>query len=345
MIENLRIAALLTVEAGLDTLEILSERIHIDCVISLLPEANIGNRISGYTDVMKYCKDKNLKYIQVSSYSLTEEIDVERLMREDIDVLLVLGWQRLVPEWLIKHVKIATLGGHGSAYGITGGRGRSPQNWALIMGEKSFTLSLFRIDVGVDAGNVILERTFEYSCFDSIETSYFKVSWLMAEMIFEALNCNNLDVFIGKPQHGEAYFLPKREPDDGMIDWKQNTESIYNLVRALTSPYPGAFSICDGAKVMIWKAIPFRLPVDISRYRVGEICQIFHGDCFVVKCGNDESILVQKWSSIGEWKPKKGGLFDSCNEKEIYSKIIERHYKSPLSVEQTIHPKIVEKGN
>lgn len=341
---NLNIAALLTVEAGLDTLRILNEKIFIDCVITLHTKAELGNMISGYTDVTQFCDDSKIKCIQVSSYSLSERKDIELLKREDIDVLLVLGWQRLVPEWLIKHVKIAVLGGHGSAYGITGGRGRSPQNWALIMGEKTFTLSLFKIDVGVDSGNVILERTFEYSCYDNIETSYFKVSWLMAEMILEVFSYGELNAFQGKPQHGDVYFLPKRVPDDGAIDWKMNSESIYNLVRALTSPYPGAFSICSGIKVMIWKAIPFRIPVNVLEYRSGEICQIFHDDCFVVKCGDDEFMLIQKWSSAEEWKPVIGLTFDSCDEKEIYLNIIERHYKSNSYNEQTLHPRIMGKG-
>ena len=114
--------------------------------------------------------------------------DKKKLISKEIDILVVAGWQRLIPDWLIDHVEIAVLGGHGSAEGITAGRGRSPQNWALIMGKEHFTISLFRIDSGVDTGPVLLERTFNYSDFDDIQTSYFKTSWLMSDMLVELLS-------------------------------------------------------------------------------------------------------------------------------------------------------------
>ena len=340
----IKIAAMLTVEVGLDTLKILLARINIGCVITLRSKSISSSTISGYTDVSNFCKNAKLKCIQVSSYSLSQDNDIACVVEEDIDILLVLGWQRLIPDWLIKHVKIAVLGSHGSAYGITEGRGRSPQNWALIMGEKKFTLSLFKIDAGIDSGNIISERTFEYSCCDNIETSYLKVSWLMAEMIFEVFSYENMNIFLGKPQQGDAFYLPQRKPDDGMIDWKLDAESIYNLVRALTNPYPGAFSTCGNVKVIIWDAIPFKIPVNISMYSIGEICQIFHNNFFAVKCGNDEFLLIKKWTSSANWEPVIGSLFNECDQKEIYSKIIERHYRSYSPVEQKLHPKILEMG-
>ena len=79
------------------------------------------------------------------------------------------------------------MGAHGSPLGITKGRGRSPQNWALILGLSTFYISIFKIDPGIDSGQIIETRSFTYSDFDDIKTSYYKVCLLTADMIINNL--------------------------------------------------------------------------------------------------------------------------------------------------------------
>lgn len=320
----MKIAAMTAVQAGLDILEIIKDQVNISLVIGLDEEVGTRN-ISGYVNIEKYCFDNNFKYIGLRSYALKDQADRLRLESEEIDVLLVLGWQRLVPEWLIDHVSIAVIGGHGSACGITAGRGRSPQNWALILGQQSFTISLFRIDKGIDSGPVFLERKFIYSPFDDIETSYFKTSWLMADMIVELLSNREIDLISPVPQNGEPSYLPKRMAEDGGIDWTRSNIEIYNFVRGLTHPYPGAYSLVNDIKVCFWRVIPFDIPVDNSRFTPGEICRVFGSLNFVIKC-NDGFVLVREWNANNSnWTPKEGEKFTSINFKQSMQNIIDRH--------------------
>jgi len=320
----MKIAAITAVQSGLDILRMIGGRINIDLVIGLGDGQDL-NRVSGYVDVSKYCSHHNLKYLAVQSYSLKDESDKEKIKSEEIDVLLVLGWQRLIPNWLIEHVKLAVLGGHGSAEGITAGRGRSPQNWALILGKKSFSISLFRIDAGIDSGPVLLEKKFNYSDLDDIETSYFKTSWLMSDMIVELLAKGKQGLFLETPQTEEARYLPKRTADDGAIDWSLSVKEIHNFIRGLAKPYPGAFSFIEDLKVTFWVAIPFDIPIDHSQYEEGEICQTFANQNFVVKC-SDSLLLVRDWSSNKEgWSAIEGVVFKSSSFKQSMSCIIERH--------------------
>ena len=321
----MKIAVITAVQSGIDTLEMIRDRVTIDVVIGLGRQQD-REKVAGYVDVSGYCERVGYRYMGVSAYSLNDEQDRTKLLGEEIDVLLVLGWQRLIPNWLIQHVKIAVLGGHGSADGITAGRGRSPQNWALILGKRSFSIALFKINAGVDSGPVLMERCFNYSVFDDIETSYYKTSWMMSEMIIELLNSNDPKRFIGMPQTGKPTYLPKRTAEDGGIDWLQSSSRIYDFVRALTKPYPGAFTLADDTTVAVWHAIPFELPIDLTRFQPGEICQTFQKGNFIVRSG-DGLVLVREWGAPEGWYPYKGLIFTSVSTAQAIKRIIDRHQR------------------
>jgi methionyl-tRNA formyltransferase len=94
--------------------------------------------ISGIASVRDYCASKGIPFTPVESYSFSSPRDRDRVLALSISTLLVLGWQRLVPPWLIDHCRGNVIGSHGSWAGITAGRGRSPQNWSLMFGKNRF---------------------------------------------------------------------------------------------------------------------------------------------------------------------------------------------------------------
>jgi methionyl-tRNA formyltransferase len=62
-----------------------------------------------------------------------------------------------------------------------------------------------------------------------------------------------------RPQdHAAATVMPRRRPEDGVIDWSRTTKQLHDWVRALTHPYPGAFTTVSGRRAWIWKASPWR---------------------------------------------------------------------------------------
>ena len=163
---------------------LLENGIEVNGVIGL-SDREKSDSISGFNFLESYCKQRGLNFIEVSSYTLNDEKDKDVIENLDIDCLIVIGWQRLIPSWLIAHTKKLVIGFHGSPLGITKGRGRSPQNWSLILGCEEFYISIFQIDEGTDSGPVISTRKFVYTQYDDIKTSYYKVGLLTAEMITE----------------------------------------------------------------------------------------------------------------------------------------------------------------
>lgn len=331
----MNIYALSTLNQSVSTLEILITEIPLKGVIGLT-ERGPTDKISGYVYMSDFCAEHNLDFIQVKSYNLKNTMDKQRLLDLDIDILLVFGWQRLVPQWLIDHCKVAVLGVHGSARGITEGRGRSPQNWALLLGEEVFHLSLFLIDSGIDSGNIIDTCVYALTEFDDISTSYYKVSWLTAKMIASNIKKGTL---VGSPQRGTPKYLPKRVPQDGEIDWNRSVRDIYNFVRALTHPFPGAFSKLPEGRIRMWKVRPFGLNDD--KYKNGEIVKVYHDGRLLIKA-SDELLFVDDYSVEPEKSREfigEGVVLSSCDFRIQIKGILDRHYEKypDLEVVQELH--------
>lgn len=281
----MKVYLLSTVSLGIDLCEMIRPWMPIAGVIGL-SERPASDAISGYVYLAGYCADHGLDFIPVESYSLRAAADQAKLRAIPIDVLIVGGWQRLIPEWLIQQCRVGAIGIHGSAYGITGGRGRSPEGWALIVGQPSFSISIFRIDAGCDSGPVIATRAYPLSPMDDIHSASTQTLAHVADMLIECL-CREPETLAGTPQSGVARYLPQRIPADGAIDWRRSAVELHDFVRALTRPYPGAFvESTDGTKLMIWRAIPLPTFPARNSHVPGTIIRLLsHDGRFLVQTG------------------------------------------------------------
>lgn len=310
--------------------EILSRKLDIKGIITL--NDNSSNMTSEYYDYTDFCSVRGIECIKLDTYSLSSSKDKEKLEKLDIDLIIVASWQRLVPSWLIRKCSIGIIGAHGSHEGITKGRGRSPQNWALMMGRKSFSLSIFWIEEGTDNGAVIDTREFEYLSTDSIMVSYVKINLYKADMILKNIENGRIKNREGTIQSGECFYLPQRKKEDGMIDWNRDAVDISNMVRALTKPYPGAYTCYKGIEFSIWSSRP--VVIDTSylydSMESGTIISIL-GESILVKC-KENLLLIE--SCTNRQKLYEGMVFESADYKKQMQNIIDRHikkYDTPLS--------------
>lgn len=300
-----------TVINGYTATDMIAKNLSISGIITLTPDA--GKRVNEYYNYEMYCQNRGIDYIGVTNYALNNESDKKTILDYDIDVLLVLGWQRLIPEWMIKHCNIGAIGGHGSPWGITEGRGRSPQNWALLLGMKRFYLSIFWLDAYADSGNIIDMREMEYTDIDDINSSYLKCGILAANMIIQNIRNGRIGLKEGRKQDGEVAYLPQRIADDGEIDWSRTGEEIYNFVRALTKPYPGAFTKIGNGVIYIWHVIYLNIESEVwNCKREGTILQIQPNGQLIVKC-RDGFICIDDYEMDGEIKIQEGDTFQSCD--------------------------------
>lgn len=309
--------------------ELLCEKMEIKGIIGL---SNVYGRKNTpeYFDYDGFCEERQLEYVAVDTYTLNTSDDKERLSAMEIDLVIIGSWQRLLPKWLIEQCTYGIIGAHGSPDGITGGRGRSPQNWALLLGKKQFELSIFWVDIGIDSGAVIDTRRFAIDETDDILVSYIKVNLLKTEMIIQNIRNGNIVNHRGTIQNAEGFYLPKRTKADGMIDWNRSCKDIYYMVRALTKPYPGAYTIYNNEEYIIWQARPVNLSIGFEDRKNGEIVSIIDGQS-IVKC-QEGYLLIQDVEGVADLF--KGMIFISCNFRKQMQDIVDRHrnkYNVPIA--------------
>ena len=219
----------------------------ISCVITVKSSPSVA----GWVDLAAWGAARGLPVYLAQSYSLKR--DLGHFSEACYDLGILLGWQRLVPGEIIRAFRHGIIGQHGSAYRLPKGRGRSTINWSLIEGRKRLFWHLFSVAPGVDDGDVLDFFEFDITEHDSCKTVYDKLGFVLRAMLDRTLPRILDGTIQGEKQVGEPTFYRKRSPDDGWIDWNADCERIYDLVRALTRPYPGARAKLRGKDWLIWR--------------------------------------------------------------------------------------------
>ena len=137
-------------------------------------------------------------------------------------------------------------------------RGRVPVNWAIIHGEKETGNTMMFLDAGVDTGDIIAQRRFPIEDDDTCATIYDKVARSEDDMLREIMPLIHQGRMPRSPQdHTRATVMPRRRPKDGAIDWRRTSRELHDWVRALTHPYPGAFTRVTGRLLRVWQVSPW----------------------------------------------------------------------------------------
>lgn len=221
----------------------------VDTVITLPFE--VASKTSGFIDFGPLANQYNSNLIRTKDINQPEYI--EKIKKINPDVIIVCGWQRLICKEILDIPKLGTIGFHSSL--LPKYRGRAPVNWVIIMGERETGITMFYLTPEADTGEIIAQKAFPILFNDDCNTIYKKAAEAGAELMKEYLpkfeKCNV------KTIHNESRsypHYPKRIREDGLIDFNRSALDVYNFVRALTKPYPGAFFYDkNGNKIIVWK--------------------------------------------------------------------------------------------
>ena len=169
------------------------------------------------------------------------------------------------------------------------GRGRAPIPWALIKGLTRTGVSLFYCDPQADTGDLLAQCEVPIYYEDVSATLGCRTDTAAIELFRNSLPQLAAGTALRCPQDdGRATLWPRRQPEDGLIDWSRTATELYNWIRALTHPYPGAFSFYDGRRINVWSA---RESADRRHGRPGEVLAVLpHG--VLVACGQGSLLLT-----------------------------------------------------
>lgn len=282
-----------------DTSENIVEFIHnqicpVDLVITISPEVTKKNQISGYKGLTVLTEKYDIPVFEADSYFLTDEKTQKFMQMNEFEIGISMGWQRLMPKSVLDCFKYGIYGFHGNSGYLPFGRGRSPLNWSIILGDTRFNLNLFRYDEKADSPNVFATEMFSINPHDDIRTAQYKNMICSKNLIRKLLKAYQEDnITIRTESKDFDSWYDKRTAADGKIDFHARTREIYNLVRGVAAPFPGAFCMLGDVKVTVWEAHPFDEMIDFSDFAPGEIVDIFD-DKLIVRTV-DGSLLIDKY--------------------------------------------------
>jgi len=187
------------------------------------------------------------------------------------DLILVLGWYYIVPKNIRDLAVHGAVGIHASL--LPDYAGGSPLVWAIMRGETRTGITMFRMEDGVDDGDILAQSEIQIDIADTIGSLYKKVTDASKEMLVAELAKmrSNIHQFI--PQEKDRIHpLPIRTPEYGLVNWDQKPIVLYNFVRAQTKPYPCAYSYLDSRKI---KFVSVALPDNVNSLLIGELGRLF----------------------------------------------------------------------
>lgn len=170
-------------------------------------------------------------------------------------VILSCYYRQMISTAILELAPLGAFNMHGSL--LPKYRGRAPVNWALLHGERETGVTLHHMVARADAGDIVDQQAVSIGATETARDLYPRIT--AAARLVLARQLDNLlrGTAPRRPQdETQASYFGGRRPEDGRIDWRQSATAIFNLIRAVTHPYPGAFTTYNSRRLYIWWAVP-----------------------------------------------------------------------------------------
>lgn len=250
MRDKMKLAFATCVQLGLSCIEqIYNLGGKLDLLITLKDDK--ATRKSGRVYLDEIAEKHGIPLLKISN--INEPEVVSSLKRYEIDWLFIIGWSQIARKEVLDAPTKGCIGMHPTL--LPEGRGRAAVPWAIIKGLTKTGVTMFKLDEGVDTGDIIGQEEIELDNNTTATELYKKVIDAHMKLIVRYWNdiMNDTIVFTEQDE-AKATVWPERKPEDGEIHASMTMEEADRLVRAVTHPYPGAF-FKDGDKcIRIWSA-------------------------------------------------------------------------------------------
>jgi methionyl-tRNA formyltransferase len=198
-----------------------------------------------------------------------------------IDAIIVVGYGRIIPQWMIDLPRLGNLNLHASL--LPKYRGAAPIQWAIANGESVTGVTTMRIDAGLDTGDILMQRPIPIGPEDTAETLGPKLASVGADLMVETLRgLENGKVSPTPQDHSQATLAPILKKEDGRMDFTRSAKDLCNRLRGF-QPWPGAFTIFKGKTLQVRRAQAVQ---HSARLTPGEVA--VEGTRLLVGCGKDK---------------------------------------------------------
>ncbi|WP_353166922.1 bifunctional UDP-4-amino-4-deoxy-L-arabinose formyltransferase/UDP-glucuronic acid oxidase ArnA [Providencia sp.] len=243
-----------------------------------------------YSSVARLSADMELPVF--APENVNHPLWIERIREMKPDVIFSFYYRDMLSEELLAIAPKGAFNLHGSL--LPKYRGRAPINWALLNGESETGVTLHKMVAKADAGDIIAQEKVTITDTDTGLTLHAKVREAAETLLDKTLPLIEAGSYKAVAQdESQATYFGRRTAEDGQIDWNRSAKEINCLIRAVTEPYPGAFTYLGARKMIIWRA---RVLDDNQGKAAGTVLS---NDPLRIACGQGAIEVVSGQSETG----------------------------------------------
>ncbi len=214
---------------------------------------------------------------------------------QQADAGIVAAYGRILPDWMLHAPRLGCINVHSSL--LPKYRGAAPINWAIANGETETGVTIMQMDVGMDTGDILLQRATAIGEDETAERLTPRLAELGATLLGETLDkLTRGEVIPQKQNEAEATYAPLLKREDGQVDWTLTAQQIANRSRGFT-PFPGCYTFLNGQRLELIGA-----PVESGANDAqppGSVCAVAR-DSFTIACGSNTCLCITQVQPAGK---------------------------------------------
>ncbi len=197
------------------------------------------------------------------------------------EAIIVVGYGRLIPQWMIDLPPLGNINLHASL--LPKYRGAAPIQWAIACGETVTGVTTMKIDSGLDTGDILLQKEIPIEPTDTAETLAPRMAIMGAELMRDTLQVLQAEAVHPTSQDDtKASLAPILKKEDGEVDFHRSAEEIWNRLRGF-QPWPGAYTNFRGRNLQVWDAKPLHRVLNEAEL-------VVEADRLIVGCGKGTAL-------------------------------------------------------
>ncbi|OIQ12542.1 methionyl-tRNA formyltransferase [Neomoorella thermoacetica] len=243
--------------------------------------------------VEDWTKNNNLPLFKFKK--INSEEAYTKLKALSPDVIVSIAYDQILKRRLLDLAKTIAFNVH--AGDLPKYRGNNPINWAIINGEEKIGITAHVMSEEIDLGPIIEKIYVPVTLEDNYATVLKKVVASIPDLVLDVLSqIRNKTIKLRHINREEGFYMPRRGEKDEIIKWFDTSKNIYNLIRAITRPAPGAYTYLGKQKLRVWSAKLIESPKFIAN--PGQVMEVLK-EGVIVKTG-DTQILLNEVQFEGE---------------------------------------------
>jgi len=264
------------------TYKIIESLLKKKILISGIVSQNQKNLKDDYCSLKMIAKKNLIPYIETkninSNESITKIIDIK------FDLIISIGWSQIIKENFFKKIKKMIIGYHPSNLPIN--RGRHPIIWTLVLNLKKTASTFFLLNNKIDDGEIIDKKIITIPKKYTSKELYDKLCKTAEYQIISILKkIKTKKLKILKTKKTSKNYWRLRNKNDGIIDWRMNSLTIHNLIKALNRPYGGAIFLYDNFEYKVFKSK--MITVNNPNIEPGKIIKKFKNGSYTIKTADN----------------------------------------------------------